>query len=65
MGLRPGGVRAWPEGISEAYPKTLSTDMKRVGMRLRTAPGPLLPGRWVELRAVNGRSRESVTFEQS
>jgi hypothetical protein len=58
----PGGPRAWPEGISDAYWRTLSTDIKRVGARFRGAPGALRLGRCVALRAVKGRSRESVTW---
>lgn len=63
-GLRPGGPRAWPEGISEAYCRTLSTEMRRVGARFRTTFWPLLFGRWDGVRAAWGRSLESVTCNQ-
>lgn len=57
-GRLPGGPRAWPEGIWEAYWRTLSTDMRRVGARSRAAPAPLRG--WVLLRPADGRSRELV-----
>jgi len=42
-GRRHGGPRAWPDGISEAYWRTLSTEMKRVWV-LRAVPGLPAPG---------------------
>jgi len=55
-GRLPGGPRAWPEGICEAYCRTLSTDIRRVGARSRVTPEPLRG--WVLLRPAEGRSRE-------
>ena len=62
IGLRPGEPRACPEGTSEAYWRTLSTDMKRVGMRRDLVPGPPAVVRR-GARAGCGRSRESVTLQ--
>lgn len=59
-GRDPGGTRGWPEGISEAYCRTLSTEMKRMGMRL--GEPTVVPGRWVAPRA-EGRSLASVTCQ--